>query len=195
MPDEIQIQTDRQILRAYRPDDAAQLTRLIGDRKIAETTLNIPHPYSLTMAEEWIAKSSNRKPDDPEVTLAITLRSAGEQLIGGIGLHGDQRHDSAELGYWIGVPYWNQGHITEAAQAMIRYGFEQLKLNRIHAHHFLNNPASGRVMQKLGMTCEGRLRQHVKKWDKYLDIDFYGILRAEFEQRHWQQQQQEQQQG
>ena len=86
----------------------------------------------------------------------------------------------AELGYWIGKPYWGQGYCTEAARATLDFGFEQLGLNRIFAHHFARNPASGRVMQKIGMTREGRLRQHVKKWDAFEDLELYGILKD-----HW----------
>ena len=78
------------------------------------------------------------------------------------------------MGYWIGKPYWNQGFGTEAALAILRYAFEQLGLNRVYAAHFRRNPASGRIMQKIGMTYEGRLRQHVKKWGDFEDMEYYG---------------------
>jgi RimJ/RimL family protein N-acetyltransferase len=82
------------------------------------------------------------------------------------------------MGYWIGKPYWNKGFTTEAAQAIINYGFDILELNRIHAHHFSRNVSSGKVLLKIGMQHEGRFRQHVKKWDKFEDIELYGILKS-----------------
>ena len=66
------------------------------------------------------------------------------------------------------------------AHAVLKYGFEVLNLNKIHAHHFKRNPASGKIMQKIGMKHEGCLRQHIKKWGKFEDLEVYGILREEF---------------
>jgi RimJ/RimL family protein N-acetyltransferase len=101
-------------------------------------------------------------------------------LIGAMGIHISQSHNRAELGYWIGVPYWNQGYCTEAARAVLRYGFETLGLNRIQARHLARNPASGRVMIKIGMRHEGTMRQAVIKWEAYEDIKLYAILRSEY---------------
>ena len=88
--------------------------------------------------------------------------------------------ERAELGYWVGKPFWGQGYCTEAAQAVIAYGFQTLGLNRIQAHHFGRNPASGRVMQKLGMRYEGLERQYHKKWGQFEDGLGYAILREDF---------------
>ena len=111
-------------------------------------------------------------------TLPVDKRhTPASTLIGAVGLRLELDDRRAELGYWIGKPYWNQGYCTEAARAAIQFGFEQLELNRIFANHFVRNPASGRVMQKLGMVYEGRLRQHVKKWDAFEDLELYGILK------------------
>ena len=98
-----------------------------------------------------------------------------------IGLMNVSReHEKAELGYWIGKPYWNNGYASEAAISVLKFGFEDLDLRRIHAHHLSRNPVSGRVLQKIGMQHEGHLRQHILKWGKYEDIDMYGILKTEF---------------
>jgi len=110
--------------------------------------------------------------------LGIRLRQDGK-LCGGLGLHPQPQHRTAELGYWIGVPYWRKGYATEASSAVVRYGFERLNLNRIFAHHFKRNPASGRVLQKIGMRHEGCLRQAVIKWGEYIDLEMYAILREE----------------
>jgi RimJ/RimL family protein N-acetyltransferase len=112
--------------------------------------------------------------------LAIRLRSDG-RLCGGVGLHPETPHHHAELGYWIGVPYWGNGYATEAAKAVVRYGFEHLKLNRIFAHHFKHNPASGKVLRKIGMKHEGCMRQHVLKWGQFVDLELYSILRQEMD--------------
>ena len=172
-------ETERLILRPFRLDDAPELQRLIGDRDIAATTLNIPHPYENGMAEEWIGKHQERFDKGEGVSFAITHREEGF-FIGGMGLHINKEHENAELGYWVGKPYWNKGYCTEAAQAVVRYGFEVLGLNRIHVAHMRRNPASGKVMQKIGMKHEGCSRQHIKKWGKFEDIESYGILRGEY---------------
>jgi hypothetical protein len=88
----------------------------------------------------------------------------------------DTEHSQAEMGFWIGVDYWGQGFATEAGQAVIRFGFERLNLNRVHAHHMVRNPASGRVLEKLGMKREGALRQRVRKSDN-LDLAHEGVSR------------------
>ena len=104
-------------------------------------------------------------------------------LVGAIGLDIRRAHDSAELGYWVGAEFWNRGYCTEAALAILDYGFERLQLNRVHAAHLERNPASGRVLLKLGMQREGELRQHLKKLERYEDLVLYGILREEWTRR------------
>jgi len=179
MPEQPTLFTERIILRPYALNDAKELQRLIGDRAIADTTTNIPHPYEDGMAEEWISRRQETFERGVSVQFAITHREQGF-FMGGIGLMIDREHERAEVGYWIGEPYWNQGYCTEAARAVLKYGFEVLKLNRIHANHFKRNPASGRVMQKIGMKHEGSLRQHVKRWGQFEDCETCGILRSEY---------------
>jgi len=154
--------------------------QLAGDRDVASTTLNIPHPYEEGMAEEWINSHQQRFEQNEFVTFAVALRP-DNILIGTISLHLNVEHDHAELGYWIGKPYWNRGYGTEAARAVVQYGFEVIGLNRIHAAYLKRNPASGRIMQKIGMVHEGCLKQHVKKWDIFEDLELYGILKRDYE--------------
>ena len=153
----------------------------LADRDIASTTLRIPHPYEDGMAEEWILSRQAVFDAGEGVAFAIT-RLSDASYIGGIGLVLNQSDDNAEMGYWIGKLYWNQSYGSEAAGAVLRYAFEQLGLNRVYAAHFRRNPASGRIMQKIGMTYEGRLRQHVKKWGSFEDMEYYGILKSEWYQ-------------
>jgi ribosomal-protein-alanine N-acetyltransferase len=138
----------------------------------------IPHPYEDGMAEAWIGSHQERFEKGQEVVFAI-VRKDTNLLIGAIGLTLRLSQENAELGYWIGKEYWGHGYCTEAGRAVLRYAFAELHLHRVHAHHLAHNPASGRVMQKLGMRHEGRLREHVKKWDEFYDVEAYGILRSE----------------
>ncbi|HEY4902533.1 MAG TPA: GNAT family protein [Candidatus Sulfotelmatobacter sp.] len=172
------IETTRLRLRPYIESDIAELVPLIGAREVAVFTLRIPHPYTEQDARDFIAMTRN----DDEVRLGITLRTDG-RLCGGVGLRPELQHQRAELGYWIGVPYWGNGYATEAARAMLHYGFETLKLNRIEATHVKQNSASGRILVKLGMRHEGCLREHVCKWGEFVDLECYGMLRREWEHR------------
>lgn len=170
--------TPRLLLRPFTLADAPEVQRLAGDFAIADTTGNIPHPYPDGAAEAWIGSQPAEFEQGKSATFAIVSR-AENILIGAIGLHFKPEHDSAEMGYWIGKPYWGQGYCTEAARALLAYGFNECGLNRIMARHSARNPASGRVMQKIGMTYEGCLRQSVKKWGNYEDLKIYGILKSE----------------
>jgi len=169
------IETPRLQLRPYQQSDLADLVPLIGAREVAQMTLRIPHPYTEKDAREFLANIES----DDEVRLSIRLRSDG-RLIGGVGLRLAEQHQNAELGYWLGVPYWGNGYATEAARAMLDYGFEELGLHRIHASHFAHNPASGRILRKLGMRYEGCQLEHFRKWDRFVDSELYGILRRDW---------------
>ena len=177
-----QLQTRRLLLRAFSLADASRVRRLADDSAVASTTIHIPHPYADDMAEQWIQTQQERYEKGHEVCFAVVLRSRN-LLIGTIGLRLNLRHSRAELGYWIGKPYWNRGYASEAADAVLGYGFETLGLHRICAYHFRRNPASGRVLQKIGMTHEATLRQHTSKWGRFEDLEGYGILRSEYEAR------------
>jgi len=166
--------TDRLLLRAFSRTDIPALIPLIGAREVAATTLRIPHPYSANHAEFLFARLEG----DNEIRWAITLAPDGT-LIGGLGLRLERDHNRGELGYWIGVPYWGNGYATEAARAVVQYGFATLNLQRIYASHFSNNPASGALLRKIGMQHEGSFRKHILKWGQYLDLETYALLKAE----------------
>ena len=170
--------TGRLILRAFDPCDAQRVQELAGDWEIADKTLRVPHPYEAGMAEEWIATHQPGFEDDELLALAIT-HAEDEILIGAIGLALTMDHGRGHLGYWIGRPYWGQGFCTEAARAIVAYGFDALNLNKIESECLLRNPASARVLVKTGLTLEGRKRGHYKKWGKFEDIEQYGLLRSE----------------
>ncbi|MBM3908343.1 MAG: GNAT family N-acetyltransferase [Gemmatimonadetes bacterium] len=167
--------THRLVLRPFAPDDASDVQRLAGERAVADTTLAIPHPYPDGGAEQWIATHAPGFAEGKLAIFAITARADGA-LLGGVGLTINADHAKAELGYWIAVPHWGHGYATEAARAVLDFGFRTLHLHRIHACHFVRNPASGRVMQKAGMRLEGVQRHAVRKWDAFEDLAFYAAL-------------------
>jgi len=174
-----EIHTARLILRPYASTDIDGLVRLAGAREVAATTLRIPHPYTERDARDFIAASAGASL--PETRFAITRKNGGE-LCGGIGFRVDEAQHHAELGYWLGVPYWGQGYATESAQALLNYGFDTLSLHRIYASYVTHNVASGRVLRKIGMRHEGLMREHVCKWGTFYDIECYGMLKTDWEQ-------------
>ena len=168
------LKTERLILRGFRLHDATRISRLAGEFEIADT-----HPYEKKIAVKWISEHRRKYEEGESIHLAIILNE-NRKLIGSISLmHINRKHLHAEMGYWIGKEYWNHGYATEAGLAVIRYGFENLGLNRIHAHCFSRNQASARVLKKMGMSHEGTLQEHIRKWDKFEDIKMFAILRSE----------------
>ncbi len=174
----ITLETPRLVLRAYSENDIAALIHLAGAREVAATTLRIPHPYTEQAAHEFVATCTAESKAGPPTRFAITLRGDG-QLCGGVGLRLDEPHQHAELGYWLGVPFWGQGYATEAARAMLDYGFERFQLHRIYASYVAHNVASGKVLRKIGMKHEGCQRGHICKWEKFYDLELYGMLRSD----------------
>ena len=168
------LRTARLTLRPFTLDDAPAVQNLVSPYEIAVNTLTIPHPYPEGAAEQWIAKHAADFDENRVVHFAVD----DGQLAGAMGL---VTHDEgvAEIGYWIGMPFWGRGYATEAAAEVLRYGFEERGLHKIFAWHFGGNLASGRVLQKIGMQYEGTLREHVRKWDRYVDLICYGALNAE----------------
>ncbi|HEX5075620.1 MAG TPA: GNAT family N-acetyltransferase [Gemmatimonadaceae bacterium] len=171
--------TRRLVLRPFVLDDALAVQVLAGAPEVADTTLHIPHPYPAGAAEQWIATHAVAWAAGTGVTYAITDAATGI-LVGAVGLTITPAHAHAEMGYWVGVPYWNRGYATEAAAALVDFGFKQLGLHRIHAHYLTRNPASGRVMQKLGMRSEGVSRHAVRKNGQFEDLELYAILADEW---------------
>ena len=171
------LHTDRLVLRPYSLADVADLVRLAGAREVAATTLRIPHPYREQDAVDFITSSQADAEVGACVRFAVTLRDNG-QLCGGVGLRIEAAHQHAELGYWLGLPYWGHGYATEAARAVVAYGFDTLGLHRIYASCFLHNKVSARVLEKIGMNYEGRLRGHICKWERFYDLEMYGMVKT-----------------
>jgi RimJ/RimL family protein N-acetyltransferase len=174
------LESERLLLRPFNLGEAKLVQKLAGDRLIASTTLNIPHPYEDGIAESWISKHEEIFNQGRGVTYAIIIKESN-RLIGAMSLMNMVEKHQAELGYWIGVPYWNNGYCTEAAEVLIRIGFEEIELHRIHACYLKRNPASGRVLKKLGMSHEGTRVDHVVKWGVFEDLELMGLIRSEWQ--------------
>jgi RimJ/RimL family protein N-acetyltransferase len=170
--------THRLTLRPFTPDDAARVNDLLATPEIADTTLNIAHPYPEGAAERWIASHVTAAADGTGWTWAIALRDGGE-LIGAIGLGVVAAHRRGSLGYWLGVPFWNHGYMSEAARRVVAFGFEELGLHRIDAQCMTRNAASARVMERAGMTYEGTARDYIVKHGRFEDIASYAVIREE----------------
>ena len=173
------LRSERLDLRAFAQKDAPEVRHLAGEWSVARTLLSVPHPYEEGMAEEWISGHRAEFERGEGVNFAVVVRENNE-LCGACGLIINPRDANAELGYWIGAPFWGRGYATEAAREVVRYAFEELWLHRVFAAHFGGNPASGRVLEKLGMTYEGTRREHHRKWGGYEDRVEYGLLAREW---------------
>ncbi len=175
--------TARLALRPFEVADGVRVRELCGEAVFARNTLDIPHPYPAGAAEAWIRTHPEMYRNGTEVVFAITERGDG-RLVGSIGLSAiSARHARADIGWWVGREWWNRGYCTEAAGAVLDYAFTTLGLRRVYSSHIAGNDASGRVMQKLGMTREGVQRRHVERWGEFHDIVLYGILREEWAER------------
>ncbi|HWQ66524.1 MAG TPA: GNAT family N-acetyltransferase [Methanospirillum sp.] len=174
--------TPRLVLRQFVIEEAMVVRKLAGAYEIAHGCLNIPHPYGAGMAETWISCHDEWYREGSQIIFAITRAEDG-WLLGAVGLVLDEDHARGELGYWIGVPFQGCGYATEAARAVLLYAFETLSLNRITASYFVRNPASGHVLEKVGIHREGLLRRHLKKEGVFEDVIICGILRDEWSDR------------
>ncbi|MCH1625940.1 GNAT family N-acetyltransferase [Ferdinandcohnia quinoae] len=172
------IETERLLLRSLKIEDAERVEELASDYDIAKTTLNIPHPYPEGSAAPFIKSMLEAEKENKMATFAIIEKSSSS-LIGTMSIGNNTEHKRGELAYWIGKPYWGKGYGTEAAKAVIRYGFDEFGLQKVFAAAFTDNPGSWRIMEKIGMKHEGTLRNHVIKWGKSVDLHYYGILKEE----------------
>lgn len=152
------LSTRRLVLRAIDEADLPDITSLAGDWDVASMTARIPYPYTLDDARHWIEGLA-----DGEFVRAITHDGL---LVGLTGYMPTPDRASAEIGYWIGKPYWGRGYATEAAAALVAHAFGHARFERLECCHFADNLASQRVIEKLGFTpvgacscwCEARRR-------------------------------------
>ncbi|HEX8064462.1 MAG TPA: GNAT family N-acetyltransferase [Allosphingosinicella sp.] len=147
------VRTERLLLRPGWSQDAPALFEAIGEERIVRNLATAPWPYRPADAEAFLA--TERRP--AEASLLIFRRTeAAPELIGGIGF-GRRPTGRTEFGYWIARRHWGRGYATEAGRAVLEAARDSLRLKRLDAGHFLDNPASGRVLEKLGFRPVGRI--------------------------------------
>lgn len=167
--------TDRLVLRPFTLADTGRIQELLSTPEVADTTLNIAFPYPEGAAEGWIATHEQAARDQQGWTWAVGRRSE-EELMGAIGLGVATAHRRGALGYWLGVPFWNQGYMSEAARRVVAFGFEDLGLHRIEAACMTRNPASARVMENAGLVHESTARDYILKNGRFEDISTYALI-------------------
>jgi ribosomal-protein-alanine N-acetyltransferase len=165
------LETDRLVLRPFEAGDAESAQRLAGDWRIADTTNSIPHPYPDGLADTWISGHKENWETGTSLTYAIIFKK-DTSLIGAVSLV-EIHANEAELGYWVGVPYWNQGYCTEAVNALIEFSFSSLSINRVDARHLTRNPASGRVLLKAGLLHVGNAYEEAWKGEDRVEVELY----------------------
>ncbi|MGI9533705.1 MAG: GNAT family N-acetyltransferase [Thermodesulfobacteriota bacterium] len=173
------LETGRLILRQFNESDSTELKGLAGAREIAEGTF-VPHPYEEGFAEEFIDRQYRDYKRGSLINFAVEIKEM-KVLAGSIGISIDRKLNQGEMGFWIGIPYWGRGYCTEAAKAVMDYGFDVQMLDRICAFHFEGNTASGKVLKKIGMKYEGIKKDEYWHMGKLKDTEHFGIKKSEYQ--------------
>ena len=172
------MQNEALLMRPLETGDANAILDLVVAPEIAANTF-VPQPYPPDGASEFIRLGQASWRDGDAYVFGIIEKSS-KRFAGCMGLHPVPEHNRAEVGYWLGAPFWGRGLATTALRLLLQFAFETLKINRVEAGHFLHNPASGRVMQKAGMRLEGRRRRYLLHREQYKDVLWFAILREEY---------------
>jgi RimJ/RimL family protein N-acetyltransferase len=167
--------TDRLRLRLVRVSDVPRLMEYCNDKEVGNNLLTLPYPYKEEHAVFWM-NSIYEGYKSGERYVFVIADKISDQLLGAIGLHLKNPHEKAEIGYWMGKSHRNQGYTTEAIQAVLKFGFQTLRLNKIYALHFKDNPASGKVLQKSGMHLEAEMKDHYSRKEGTGDVIQYAIF-------------------
>jgi [ribosomal protein S5]-alanine N-acetyltransferase len=174
------LETTRLILRPLSLADMRSIQCVASRHEVADTMISIPHPYPDGEAEQYLRRQIAEFEAEQLVSFAIE-RKSDKAFCGVIEIRDIEReHSQAELSFWLAVEVWRQGYMSEALKPMLRFGFEDLDLNRLYAYHMTRNPGSGKVLQKNGFVQEGLLRQRVRKWGVFEDVKLWAILRRDW---------------
>ena len=173
------LETPRLILRRITMKDAQDIFAYSKDPEVARHVL-WDAQKDLSEAKEYCRFMMRRYRQDLPSSWGIIDKASG-RLAGTIGyMEYREEHGSVEVGYSLARHMWNGGYMTEALRRVIAYTFEAMDVNRIEAQHELDNPSSGRVMEKCGMKKEGVLRQRLYNKGKYVDVALYAILQSDY---------------
>jgi len=146
------LESERLLLRPPEFRDVESIAAWIGDWDVAKNLANVPHPYRESDAHEFVSRKIRQRAHGEDYCFAILRKSDGVFM----GCCGLALEDGRfELGYWLGKPFWGQGFATEAAKKVLSFAFRDLKAQSVWAGWFHDNPASGRVLEKLGGRPDG----------------------------------------
>lgn len=174
--DRVVLQTKRLLLRPFELTDVDDVWTYARDPEVARFR-PLPDPYTRNDALDFINRQIGTDwSTGPEFAIAL-----GPRVIGGISLHVNHEHETAELGYLLGRRWWGRGIATEAARAVIDWGFQRFKLHKVYARAHVCNKRSWRVMERLGMARDGVLRGHWKMRQEHVDLVYYSVLRKEWQ--------------
>lgn len=179
MPTFPQRSTARLTLRQVTEEDIPDLIRYVNHPRILANILNFPSPYLETDARARLDFVVQGFEKEERYVFAIASQE-DNRFMGEIGLHLDKAHNRAEMGFWIGKPFWNQGLMKEAVAEVLKFGFEELRLHKIIATHFLDNPTSGKVLIGNGMIKEAEMKDHYLHQGVYGSIVQYRLTQDEF---------------
>jgi len=171
----VSLETDRLVLRPFTAADAAAVPNFAGRWEVAQMTVRIPHPYPEGAAAGWIAGHAAAREDGSEFTFAIALKDGGAVI--GAGSLNRCEPGNYDLGYVLAPEHWGKGFATEAARAMVVFGFETLGAEALLSGHFQDNPASGRVLEKAGFAANGIARQWSEARREFVDSNRFLLLR------------------
>lgn len=165
------LETERLVLRRPTLADVKAIARLANDRRIAQNTSRLPHPYAASDAEAFV-EAIARQPRDTSFLITCDGEPVG---VAGIDL---TKPDVPEIGYWLGVPYWDQGYATETARAIIDYAFEEFGVSELRAGARVVNPASRRVLEKCGFQWTGVELRRVLSLGSSVPVDRFRLDRG-----------------
>lgn len=171
--------TNRLVLRKFETEDAPDIMKVLKHKEVASTTLMLPFPCNIEDAHKILANYLDEQNHQKSMHWAITLKD-DNKLMGSIRLVPNTSFNSAEMGFWLGKDFWRNGYTFEAASEIIKFGFEELKLNRIEAHSMVENKSSIKLLEKLNFGQEGYHPDLVIKWNEYKDVMTFGLLRNNF---------------
>ncbi|MGI6669711.1 MAG: GNAT family N-acetyltransferase [Acetivibrionales bacterium] len=176
------LETERLVLRKLKPQDENDIFEYASDDEVTRF-LTWPSHKSVENSRSFISFTLGRYEKDEAGEWGIVLKETGK-LIGSIGVVScDMNNRRAEIGYVLSRNYWGRGIMPEAVSRVVKFAFEEMKLNRIECCHFLLNEKSGRVMQKVGMSFEGVAREKIFAKNRYWDVKQYAILRSDWIKR------------
>lgn len=173
------LETSRLIIRSLTAGDAENIQQALNDKRVSEQLSYTPHPYTIEMAEIWL-KNVNFGMDRGNCCYWAICQKSDNKFMGTVGTSLFPDQDNAELHYWMAYPFWSKGYCTESSKRVITHVFEDIKAFRLQVTHREQNIASKSVILKCGFTLEGNLRGALKRFGKYENVMYYGLLRDEY---------------